>query len=137
MSIVAAVGIAGGALVVSQVDLSRFKNATNIVTSSSVDLGRTVSRTQLRTALSNVANDMSYDINFNEVYKKGYKLGSVEETSIYQWTKVNVSIGPMRGIKLTIFGDAEAGLAIRPSGLASNKEIKQYLSTLSNYLSEQ
>ena len=44
----------------------------------------------------------------------------------------------MRGIELTIYGNTiRASLTVKPSGFVSDKEIKQYLNTLSNYLSEQ
>lgn len=132
-AIFAAISLAGGAVVISQVDSSRFKNAIP-ASSNHVDLGRTVSRTQLRTALSNAANYRDYDINFNEVYKKGYRLGSVEETSNYQWTKVNVLVGPMQWIELIIHGDTKASLYVRPFGFVSDSEIRQYLNALSKHL---
>ncbi len=137
-SILTVVGIAGGALAVSQVDSSRINNAFEGIASSrkKVDLGRTVSETQLKSALSNVAKDMGYNINFNKVFEKGYRLGSVEETSKYLWTEVNVSIGPTHGIEFIIY-EGSTLMEIRPSGFASDEEIKQYLSGVSNYLSGQ
>jgi len=137
VAILATTVIAGGALAISQVDSSRFTNVINTDLYNSVDLVGTVSRTQLIKALSNAANDMGYDIKFKEVYEKGYRLGSVEETSRYQLTKGNVSIRPMCGIKFYINGDTRASLDLTPLGPVSDEEIKQYLSTLSNYLSEQ
>jgi len=90
------------------------------------------------TALSNAANDRGYSINFDEVYEKGYRLGSVEETSNYQWTEGNVSAVPMQGIEFTIHGDtSRAALYVKPSGFVSDEEIRQYLDTLSSYLSQQ
>ena len=136
-AIFTAVSLAG-VVAVSQIDSSRFKNATNIAAfSNHVDLGRTASRIQLRTALSNAANDRGYDINFNEIYEKGYRLGSIEETREYQRTEVNVSIGPMQGIELTIYNDARAFLYVRPSGFVSDNEIRQYLNVLSKHLPKQ
>jgi len=140
VSIVAAGIIAGGSLAALQIDPSRFDNAiTNIISlSNPVDLGKTISRTQLKTALSNAAEELGYGIDFNEVYQKGYRLGSVSETNDYRGTEVDVSIGLIRGLDLYISGGNErAGLYIEPSGFVSDEEIRQYLSVVSNYISEQ
>ncbi len=139
-AIVAAVGIAGGALAVSQVDSSRFRNASeSLIYFRDVDMGRTVSRAELMTALSDAASDRSWNINFKKVYEKGYKLGSVKETSNYQWTKANLPIGPMRGLELTIsgFSPADANLTVRPLGFVSDEEIRQYLDRLSHHLQKE
>ncbi len=137
-AIVAATGIAtGGAVAVSRMDPSRFRNTQEYISPKSVDLGMKISRDQLLEAVLSAAYDVTgKEVHFKEVYDKGYKLGSVEETREYRWTEVEVSLGFMRGLELTIhksgFGDNQkASLTVRPLGFVSDKEIKGYLNKLS------
>lgn len=113
--------------------------------SSDVDLGRIVSTVQLKTALSKAAADLGYNIDFNEVYQKGYKLGSVQETKEYLWTKANVfthSGSKLNGLEFTIHdnsehGDEKVALTIYPFGDVSDENVKKYLGKLSDYLSNE
>ena len=141
-AIVAAVGIAGGTVAISQLDSatrsnlsSRLQNVAMPFRFKSVDLGKRVSKTELDTALSSAAKELGYDINFNDVYRDGYQLGSVREIRNYSKTEVSLAKG-LKGLSIDYYG---SGLIfyIEPRGFVSEEEIQQYLNAVSKHLPEQ
>ncbi len=140
LAAILAVGIAGGAIAVSQLpSVKNFDLSSRITNIRPVALGRTVSKAELEAALSSAAKELGYSINVNDVYKKGYELGSGRETSTYRWTDANLRKGFFQhGLEVTFYcPDVTHSFSIRPEGFGSEEEIKQYLSAVSNYLSEQ
>ena len=146
LAAILAVGIAGGAVAASRLDSvknfdlsSRIMNAASISTGTrEVQLGQTVGKTKLEAALSSAANELGYSIGFDDVYRKGYQLGSVRETSNYHYTGISITKGGLpRGLEISFYSpDVNNSFYIRPTGLVSDQEIKQYLNVVSKHLSE-
>ena len=106
--------------------------------STRIDLPKKVTGENLEEACINAAEEMGYRAKPTDEFRKRYSLGSIQEHSDYDET--NIRIGNLlpalqvRGINKGREQDIFYVWTGWPHGIASDKKVQQYLSTISKYL---
>ena len=101
-----------------------------------VDIGRIVEYKELETALIKAAEDVGWKARVTDEFRTDYKLGSVSEIRKYDGTLVCLRGKIFKALTVSIYNkNLTDSFYIRNlSGFASNKNIKKYLSAVSDNL---